>query len=367
MRPHSEPGIRRDANGRIRAYVRANGRLRFKRFPAGTSLDTVRRWRMDTRVSLELTKRASGTLAADIEPFLRQLADRPRLVAERRQQLEWWAARLGHLQRHAITPSDVRAALAELRQTHAASTCNHYRQALFSLYKTLDGRDARNPVRDVAPFPNPAPQVRGLSYDAVLSILASMSDQGSATVKGRPRVDGSAAKARCRVLAFTGMRPSELMRYRPEHWDRKTQTLVVFTGKGGRTRTIPLSSPAVEALENLESLGAIGPFSTSTVRRAFVRAAERLGFHGVRPYDLRHSFGTALYRAAGDTRLVKELLGHSDSRMTERYTLGHVPEAMRAATAVFESQLGGREMLRIVPDNRSGPSKLAREVSTRRK
>ena len=182
---------------------------------------------------------------------------------------------------------------------------------------------------------------RGLSYDAILSILASMSDQGSATVKGRPRVDGSAAKARCRVLAFTGMRPSELMRYRPEHWDRKIQTLVVFTGKGGRTRTIPLSTPAVEALEALEALGAIGPFSTSAVRRAFVRAAERLGFHGVRPYDLRHSFGTALYRAAGDTRLVKDLLGHSDSRMTERYTLGHVPEAMRAATAVFESQFGG--------------------------
>ena len=343
MRTHHERGSRRDASGRIRAYVRANGQLRFKRFPPGTSLDAVRRWRIDTRVSLELTKHAVGTLAADIEPFLRQIADRPRLVAERRKQLEWWAARLGHLRRHAITTSDVRAALADLRRTRAASTCNHYRQALFSLYKNLDGRDVPNPVRDVTPFPTPAPEPRGLSYDTVLGILAAMSDQGSATVKGRPRVDGSAAKARCRVLAFTGMRPSELMRYRPEHLDRATQTLVVLTGKGGRTRTIPLSAPAVEALEQLESLGAIGPFSTSAVRRAFVRAAERLGIRGVRPYDLRHSFGTALYRAAGDTRLVKELLGHSDSRMTERYTLGHVPAAMRAATAAFESHLGGRE------------------------
>ena len=236
MRTHRETGIRRDGNGRIRAYVRANGKLRFKRFPPGTSLDSVRRWRMDTRVSLELTKSAAGTLAADIEPFPRQIADRPRLVAERRQQLEWWTARLGHLRRHAIAPPDARAALADLRRTHAASTCNHYRQALFSLYRTFDGRDAPNPVRDVPPFPNPAPQARGLSYDTVLSILASMSDQGSAIVKGRPRVDGSAAKARCRVLAFTGMRPSELMRYRPEHWDRARQTLVVFTGKGGRTR-----------------------------------------------------------------------------------------------------------------------------------
>ncbi len=349
MRTHREPGIRRDTNGRIQAYVRANGQLRFKRFPAGTSLDAVRRWRADTRVSLGLTNRAVGTLAADIEPFLRQIADRPRLVAERRQQLEWWAERLGHLRRHAIATSDVRAALADLRRTHGASTCNHYRQALFSLYKTLDGRDAPNPVREVAPFPNPAPEARGLSYDAVLRILESMSDQGRATVKGRPRVNGSAAKARCRVLAFTGMRPSELMRYRPDHLDRTTQTLVVLTGKGGRTRTIPLSRPAVEALEDLESLGAIGPFSTSSVRRAFIRAAERIGLRGVRPYDLRHSYGTALYRAGGDTRLVKDMLGHSDSRMTERYTLGHVPEAMRAATAVFEKQLADRETAPIVP------------------
>ena len=226
------------------------------------------------------------------------------------------------------------------------------------MYKTLDGRDAPNPVREVAPFPNPAPEARGLSYDAVLRILESMSDQGRATVKGRPRVDGSAAKARCRVLAFTGMRPSELMRYRPEHLDRTTQTLVVLTGKGGRTRTIPLSTPAVEALEDLESLGAIGPFSTSSVRRAFIRAAERIGIRGVRPYDLRHSYGTALYRAAGDTRLVKDVLGHSDSRMTERYTLGHVPEAMRAATAVFEEHLAGRESAQFVAKKQIGLLKV---------
>ena len=37
MRPHREPGIRRDARGRIQAYVRAGGQLRFKRFPVDTS------------------------------------------------------------------------------------------------------------------------------------------------------------------------------------------------------------------------------------------------------------------------------------------------------------------------------------------
>ena len=339
MRTHREPGIRRDASGRIQAYVRSAGHLRFRRFPPGTPLATVRRWRLETQTALRSTRRPAGTLAVDIDPFLRQIADRPRLVEERRRQLEWWAARLGHLRRDAITPADVRTALAKLRRTHAASTCNHYRQALFSLYQGLDGRDAPNPVRDVKPFTSPPPEARGLSYDVVQRILAAMSDQGSAMVKGKPRAAASAAKARCRVLAFTGLRPSELMRYRPEHWNRTAQTLVVYTGKGGRTRTIPLSAPAAEALADLEAVGAIGPFSTSSVRRAFVRAAARIGIHGVRPYDLRHSYGTALYRVAGDTRLVKDVLGHSDTRMTERYTLGHVPEAMRLATSRFEEHL----------------------------
>ena len=45
------------------------------------------------------------------------------------------------------------------------------------------------------------------------------------------------------------------MRYRPEHWDRTTQTLVVLTAKGGRTRTIPLRAPAAEALADFEALG----------------------------------------------------------------------------------------------------------------
>ena len=54
----------------------------------------------------------------------------------------------------------------------------------------------------------------------------------------------------------------------------------------------------------------------------------------MRPYDLRHSYGTALYGVAGDTRLVEDVLGHPDDGAL--YTLGHVPEAMRLATSRIE-------------------------------
>ena len=91
---------------------------------------------------------------------------------------------------------------------------------------------------------------------------------------------------------------------------------------GYRLQVGGLSAPAAEVLAELEAVGEIGPFSTSTVRRAFIRAPARIGIHGVHPADLRHSYGTALYRVAGDTRLFKDVLGQSDTRMTERYTLG---------------------------------------------
>ena len=83
------------------------------------------------------------------------------------------------------------------------------------------------------------------------------------------------------------------------------------------------------------------PAASTTGRRTRDRrTAASLGIYGVRPYDLRHSYGTVLYRVAGDTRLVKDVLGHSDTRMTKRYTLGHVPETMRIATSRLEKHLG---------------------------
>ena len=227
MRTHSEPGIRRDAAGRIHAYVRAGGRLRFKRFPAGTSLESVRRWRLDTRAALRLTSPAAGSLDADIEPFLRQFVHRPRFVQERRRQLRWWADRFAHRSRHSLESAEIRIALAELRRSHAATTCNHYRQALYSLYRCLDGPDAPNPARGVPRFPVPEAEPRGLSYELVRRILDAMSDHGQPVGKGRPRAEGSKAKVRCRVMAFTGMRPSEIMRYRPEHWNRTDHVLTV--------------------------------------------------------------------------------------------------------------------------------------------
>ena len=80
----------------------------------------------------------------------------------------------------------------------------------------------------------------------------------------RPQSSKRFSVEHCAVVAFTGRRPSEIMRYRPEHWNRTDHALTILTGRGGRRRRIPVAVDAETALHDLERLRALGPFSTST-------------------------------------------------------------------------------------------------------
>ena len=122
MRPHREPGIRADANGRIQGL-----RLSCRADCASGTLPPARRRRPfgggGHPDRMRSTQGPAGTSAAD-----------------------WTdgAARVSHLRRDANTPADRRAALAELSRTHAPPRCAHC----------------------------PRLEARGLSYDMVQGILA---------------------------------------------------------------------------------------------------------------------------------------------------------------------------------------------------
>ena len=351
------PGVRQLPNGHFNAYVRVGDQQRTKRFPPDTKLGAIQNWREEMRVSLRAIrpKGVRGTLAGDIVTFLKGLADRPALQSERQHQLAWWAERFGHRARSSITSQEIVNALAERRVQAsaprragdptppggAASTCNHSRMALMALYMALDkGTAAPNPVAEVNTYSAPPAEPRGLSYDLVKLILDAMADLGAPLrgVKGH-RLEGSMAKARLTVIAYTGMRHSELKRFVAQDWNREQHSLVVRTGKGGRTRTIPLVTEAESALAHLITINGLGPFSNSPVRRAFELACEKLDIRGIRPYDLRHTYGTWMYAASGDLRIVAAMMGHSQTRTTERYTLGYVPDYMRVVTQRFQTML----------------------------
>ncbi|HSI37803.1 MAG TPA: tyrosine recombinase XerC [Methylotenera sp.] len=135
----------------------------------------------------------------------------------------------------------------------------------------------------------------------------------------------------------SGLRLSELVNLDIDMLDFSEGTVTV-TGKGNKTRIIPVGSHAINAIKIwLERRAMIvisdknpkAVFVTQQGRRITPRAVQyrmkewaiKQGINAdMHPHMLRHSFATHVLQSSQDLRAVQEMLGHANISTTQVYT-----------------------------------------------
>lgn len=144
-------------------------------------------------------------------------------------------------------------------------------------------------------------------------------------------------RAMLELLYASGLRISELANARLENLNLDERILRV-TGKGNKTRLVPVGRRACEALAaylSTERSKLVKPRSGSeiflsargtklTTVRLWQIVKERARHSGLEaniyPHLLRHSFATHLLGNGADLRIIQEMLGHADISTTQVYT-----------------------------------------------
>lgn len=136
-----------------------------------------------------------------------------------------------------------------------------------------------------------------------------------------------------RLLLLTGARLSEIKNSKWEWLNRESGTLRLPDSKTG-AKTIYLSPQAMEVLDSIPRLddnphiivGNVEGKPLNNAQKPWRRLREKLGLDDVRLHDLRHTFASLCVANNMSLHMVARLLGHSQTRTSERYAhLAHAP------------------------------------------
>ena len=197
------------------------------------------------------------------------------------------------------------------------STCRS-----FFRFLARDGGIKMNPAVGVRSpkIPRKLPQV--LDADEMGALLEFPTDDAEAVHD----------RAMLELLYSSGLRVAEIVSLRWRDLDA-VEGMLRVTGKGSKTRIVPVGRQALDALAALRVQDSGGddalilrgrngkPLSTNGVRTRLKRRARDQGvWKRVYPHLLRHSCASHLLESSGNLRAVQELLGHADIGTTQIYT-----------------------------------------------
>lgn len=288
-----------------------------------------------------LERWVSGFVAR--EALERGLSDNT--IAAYRRDLRAWARYVGHagVDPRAASPEDVTEYLDRLRsgsapfgRRFAPTTVARMLVAVRSFHRYLvaEGHLSSDPTAAVGTPKKPRPVPRAISVRAVERLLE---------VPPADDLLGRRDRAILETLYGAGLRISELVGLDVDDVDLGSGTILVRSGKGSKSRRVPIGRAARRALGDYLGVarpelllrGAGRGASGATFLNArggrlsrqgcwkILKGHARVAGLGevVSPHTLRHSFATHMLDAGADIRVVQELLGHASLATTQVYTL----------------------------------------------
>lgn len=307
-----------------------NRRSKAKRFARGTGMKEMTAWQDAIRGLLrkKAPKITSGTLAQWTRDYLKGKTSMPSYEA-RRADAEAWLPAFGDRAPLSLTKNELRQQMNTWHEAGVAgSTLNHRKTALTAVLNEFKDEDDPNPAKALKRSPEADIEPRAVAPSILAEIINAMPP--------------SKSRAMLKVMAATGHPFERQRKLVPAHVQLEHRRVFLVArkkGKGTAGRWYALTNEGVTAYQEFIDQQAWGGARRASLYVCFLRghaAANRRRalvnaplIPPIRPYDLRHSFGTEAYRREGDIRAVAELLDCTVETAL-RYTLGAVPARMQA-------------------------------------
>jgi integrase/recombinase XerD len=195
----------------------------------------------------------------------------------------------------------------------------------FYKYLMFEGHIEKNPAEDLVSPQKGVYLPRFLDQPEIEKLLAAPDTSKEVGLRDRALLE---------LMYASGLRVSEAANVKIGDIDLEGG-IITTTGKGNRTRRVPVGSSAVEwvksyvvlrrkkqavLVDNLFVSAAGLPIDRQTIYTLIIMYAEMCGLQDVTPHTLRHSFATHLVQNSADIRSVQKMLGHADISTTQIYT-----------------------------------------------
>jgi integrase len=295
----------------------ADARERAKDVQAGIRLGA------DPRAE-ENARKAVPTLTEFMEgQYFPHVATRKRTAAK---DEEYFRLRLkaafGHRRLNQITRREVQLFHSRLRDEGLSpATCNHYLKLLKRALNLAIQWEIieKNPVVGIQYYKEENLIENYLDADQLRRLLTVLNTDSNRTV--------------CNIILFllsSGARLSEVLNAKYEFIDieRRVWRVPQSNSKSGKVRAVPLNDTALDVLSRQDTKDEFEyvfinrktgqPYTT--IQKVWDRLRRKANLGHVRIHDLRHQYASMLVNSGHTLYEVQQILGHSNPKVTQRYS-----------------------------------------------